>query len=189
MENAIIAKKWLAEKTGFDFLKDNDYCPTRDIFQARLDKIRVKMEAKNKIPADKLYPLIAVMGEIGNNSFDHNLGKWRDITGIYFNVDFDKRVVVLADRGQGILASLQKVNPDIKTDAEAIKIAFTQKISGRFPENRGNGLKFVAQVSRELNLDLFLQSDRASARINEKSNLEIKKENENMSGVLAIIRY
>jgi len=35
---------------------------------------------------------------------------------------------------------------NITSSDEALDLAFHKKISGRFPENRGNGLKFVRQV-------------------------------------------
>jgi len=43
--------------------------------------------------------IVAITGEIGNNSFDHNLGKWPDEPGVFFGYDIAKGTVVLADRG------------------------------------------------------------------------------------------
>ena len=48
--------------------------------------------------------------------------------------------------------------PDIKNDQEAIEIAFTKTISGRSPEQRGNGLKFVAAAVKDNNWELDLRS-------------------------------
>jgi len=87
--------------------------------------------------------LIAVLGEIGNNAYDHNLGNWRDVPGAYFAIDQDKRLFVIADRGQGIKQTIARVKPDIQNDENALRAAFTETISGRSPEQRGNGLKFV----------------------------------------------
>ncbi|MBI2340335.1 MAG: hypothetical protein HYU99_08235 [Deltaproteobacteria bacterium] len=54
--------------------------------------------------------------------------------------------IVIADRGQGILSSLKRVLPSLKDDQEALETAFEKKLSGRAPEKRGNGLKFVRGV-------------------------------------------
>src|SRR5262249_41776164 len=54
--------------------------------------------------------------------------------------------VWIADRGQGIFHSLTKVHPIIKTEQAALKAAFEAIISGRAPEQRGNGLKFVRKT-------------------------------------------
>jgi hypothetical protein len=54
--------------------------------------------------------------------------------------------MALADRGQGIFQSLARVHPGITDEEEALKAAFEKVISGRAPEQRGNGLKFVRSV-------------------------------------------
>jgi hypothetical protein len=41
---------------------------------------------------------------------------------------------------------LSAVHKNIADEQHALELAFHQKISGRFPEQRGNGLKFVRQV-------------------------------------------
>jgi hypothetical protein len=58
--------------------------------------------------------LTSVAGEIGNNSYDHNLGQWPDIPGIFFAYDLNKKQIALADRGVGILETLRKVKPELK---------------------------------------------------------------------------
>jgi len=163
------------------------FCPSRDIFQARLDHLLniLPRQLKNKNLA---FLLIAVIGEIGNNSFDHNLGNWRDINGIYFNFDLASRLIALADRGQGVLATIKKVRPKVSNDAAALKIAFTEIISGRYPEQRGNGLKFVSKIIRENNFKLRFFSGKASILINAKG-LKIKKEIKKIPGTLAIIKF
>lgn len=182
------AKKWLQLLSGDDFLSEQEHCPTRDIFQARLDKVRLTFESDPKNNLDIIYPLVAIVGEIGNNSFDHNIGNWRDVMGIYFQVNFGDKIIVIADRGQGILSSIQKVKPESKTDIEALKVAFTETISGRFPEKRGNGLKFVTKVAQDLNLDVELNSGNAKAAIQNKE-LSFENSEDITNGVLAIIKY
>ncbi|PIP51596.1 hypothetical protein COZ61_00895 [Candidatus Berkelbacteria bacterium CG_4_8_14_3_um_filter_33_6] len=186
--NTIKAKRWLNTISGENILSKQEHCPTRDIFQARLDKIRLNFESKPEINLDILYSLIAIIGEIGNNAYDHNLGKWRDMMGIYFDVDFENKTIVVADRGQGILSSIQKVKPETKNDLEALKVAFTEVISGRYPEKRGNGLKFVTKVSKDLGIQINLHSGNAVAKIENKK-LSFENSDQTINGVLAIIKY
>jgi hypothetical protein len=95
---------------------------TRDIFRARLDRLYREIMKANSSESDGAL-LTAVVGEIGNNWW-----------------------ILLADRGQGILSSLGRVDPSIQTDQAALEAAFSRILSGRYPEKRGNGLKFVKQI-------------------------------------------
>ena len=77
-----LAEKWVERKKGIEpdeFL----YCPTRNIFEARLIKMLDILSKRRHLPVDR-FLIGAVIGEIGNNSFDHNLGNWRDLPGIFF---------------------------------------------------------------------------------------------------------
>jgi len=115
---------------------------------------------------EKLYSLIVLIaGEIGDNSFAHNLGKWPDTAGIFFGYDFEKRIVVLADRGLGILETLRQVRPELPSHVAAVEVAFTEFISGRAPEKRGNGLKLVREVVIDQPFDLFYTSGDAEVRM------------------------
>jgi len=121
-------------------LEEKFYCSSKDIFQAR----HCAMERLLARKIGDVYSIISSsVGEIGNNAFDHNLGKWPDIPGLYFNYNFDTRQIVLADRGLGILKTLQYVLPGLTATKDALDIAFTEVITGRAPEKRGNGLKYV----------------------------------------------
>ena len=115
---------------------------------------------------EKLYSLIVVVaGEIGDNSFAHNLGKWPDVPGIFFGYDLQKRVIVLADRGLGILETLHRADASLSNHIAAVETAFTKFISGRAPEKRGNGLKLVREVVSTQPLNLLFMSGDAEARI------------------------
>lgn len=150
-----MAKQWSSSTAGY--LPENDaYCQTRDIFQARLEKLQSVF--KNKVSLSAISLLSAIAGEIGNNSFDHNLGNWPDIPGVFFSYDMKEDIIVLADRGQGILATLKRVRPELNNSGEALKVAFTETISGRMPEARGNGLKFVRSVIVKNNFTLSFQT-------------------------------
>ncbi len=89
--------------------------------------------------------LVAVIGELANNSFDHNLGKWKDLPGCLVGIDVlnDRFRISIADRGQGIANSLRRVKPGALNNDELLRVAFEERVSGRSPERRGNGLKFI----------------------------------------------
>jgi hypothetical protein len=120
------------------------YCQTKDVFTpGRLPRLAHDLQKIDRLGIDSSL-LISMVGEIGDNSYAHNLGNWPDTPGIFFAYDLNKRIIVLADRGRGILETLQFVRPELKSHKVALNVAFTEIISGRFPERRGNGLKSVA---------------------------------------------
>jgi len=133
------------------------YCANSSVFNARL--IKMEHDLIQKPGFEKLYSLIVlVAGEIGDNSFAHNLGKWPDIPGIFFGYNLNERKIVLADRGLGILETLCRVRPELKNHVSAVEVAFTEFVSGRAPEKRGNGLKLVREVVADNPIDLFYTS-------------------------------
>jgi len=155
------ASEWIQNGTEFP---GTFYCPTSSIFQARLTKMEHALMQKSGF--EKLYSLIVlVAGEIGDNSFAHNLGQWPDTSGIFFGYDLEKRIIVLADRGLGILETLRQVRPQLANHVEAVRVAFTEFISGRAPEKRGNGLKLVREVVIDNPIDLFYVSGDAEVRM------------------------
>ena len=104
-----VAEDWAASSEPYDPAKDF-YCQTSDIFKARHE--RMTYDASEKPALQPLFSLISsAAGEIGNNSFDHNIGNWPDIMGMFFANDLNKRLIVLADRGMGVLATLHRVRP------------------------------------------------------------------------------
>lgn len=153
-----VAGQWASKPVGY-VPQSDVYCQTRDVFAARLEKLQSVL--KDKVSMSALSLLSAVVGEIGNNSFDHNLGNWPDIPGIFFSCDVRIRTIVLADRGQGILTTLKRVKPQLHTASEALRVAFTETLSGRQPEARGNGLKFVRSVIVGNPFTLSFQTDNA----------------------------
>ena len=184
------------EKLGYDWITADSenvdvvsdyYCQTRDIFQARLNKMIDDLLRSDNIKTEKAYLISAVAGEIGNNSFDHNLGNWTDVMGIFFAYDFidNKFRIALADRGQGIFKTLKKVKPELENDSEALHTAFTERISGRAPEARGNGLKFSKESVEKENMHLVFTSGNAQAELNKE--MKIKRSDENIKGCLAIL--
>lgn len=162
-------------------------CATRDVFQARTDRLLVDLK---KIIKDEniVYLLVAVVGEIGNNSFDHNLGQWRDITGVFFSLDVAGRTVILADRGRGVMSTIKRIRPKVEDDAQALQVAFTEMVSGRAPEKRGNGLKFVKKVVEENKFYLEFYSGAAVAKIS-GNGLAIEKSSVVVPGTLTYITF
>jgi sensor histidine kinase regulating citrate/malate metabolism len=100
------------------------------------------------LPEHDLPLVISIVGEVGNNSFDHNLGQWRDDPGCWleWQVTGEWLWICIADRGQGVFRSLSQVDPTLQDDQTALLAAFEKNISGRAPEKRGNGLKFVRNI-------------------------------------------
>ena len=184
----ITGKNWALNETPA--IPPSDYyCQTRDVFDARLLRLQNDLE-KMAGRENNLSIIVSVAGEIGNNSFDHNLGVWPDIAGIFFGYDLMKRKVALADRGQGILETLRRVRPTLKNDEEALKVAFTEIVSGRAPEVRGNGLKYVKKVIAENSMSLRFQSGNAELFLEKGSDyLCLKTTSSRFHGCLAIINF
>ena len=165
------------------------YSSTSAIFQARLTKMQTAMISRDDLK-ELTSLVVAVTGEIGNNSFDHNLGNWPNIPGIFFGYDLHKKRIALADRGLGVLATLKRVKPELGTDEQALRVAFTEILSGRAPENRGNGLKFVRQVVNDNPINLIFQSGNAELEIiKNKGDLAIRRSSFNFRGCLALITF
>lgn len=165
------------------------YCSNSATFQSRLIKVQDALLREDHTK-DTFSLIVSMAGEIGNNSFDHNLGQWPDVPGIFFGYDVQKRIVVLADRGIGILETLSRVRPELQTDQAALKVAFTETVSGRAPEARGNGLKYVREVISENAINLFFQSGEAELRLTGKSTaLPITQSSERIRGCLASITF
>lgn len=160
--------------------KDTDYfCSSRDVFQARLDSF---------IQKSQKYLESALIGEVGNNTFDHN---WQysegQMRGTYFNLSFMGKYVVLADYGRGIKESLSSVIK-LSTDVEAVETGFTKQISGRTPEQRGNGLKFVAETSVNKSWSLYYQTGNGSCAICDEK-INFLQTDDFWAGCLAIFDF
>lgn len=128
-------------------LEANYVSTTRDVFQVRLDGFLTGIHQQG-VSLEQSALLAAVVGEIGNNCFDHNLGQWKNTPGCWFQWEGEKGGVQvwIADQGNGVFSTLHRVVPSLKTDQQALEIAFEKTISGRAPEKRGNGLKFVRNI-------------------------------------------
>jgi len=181
-----IAKDWVIKDSD---LPENFYCQNSAIFQSRLSKMESLMLG-NKIPEDFSSRVVSIVGEIGNNSFDHNLAQWPDVPGIFFAYDLNKKQIVLADRGQGIFKTLKRVKPEIENDEQALKVAFTEIISGRAPEERGNELKYVKFIISKNPINLFFQTGSAVLNLSaNSSDFKLSNSVDNFHGCLVLIKW
>src|SRR4030042_4451665 len=178
-----LAHDWVVSNKKFP---EEFYCQNSSVFQDRLIRMENLMIG-NEATKDIFSLIVSATGEIGDNSFAHNLGQWPDAPGIFFGCDLNKKQVVLADRGLGVLKTLKRVKPALKNHKQALWVAFTEIISGRAPESRGNGLKYVRKIISENNIDLLFQSGDAKLQISGKSpDLKITNMAENFHGCLGL---
>jgi hypothetical protein len=180
------AVEWVVNQIGFPGIF---YCQTSSIFQARL--VRMEWELMAKPGYEKLYSLIVLIaGEIGDNSFAHNLGKWPDVSGIFFGYDLQKGIIVLADRGLGVLETLRRVRPELSKHVDAVKVAFTEFVSGRSPEKRGNGLKSVREIVATQPIDLLYMSGDAEVRMQDaQKEFRVTRGTSMIRGCLAKVEF
>lgn len=180
------ASEWISSKIEFP---ERFYCQTSAIFQARL--IKMEQLLMQKPGYEKLFSLIVlVAGEIGDNSFAHNLGKWPDMAGIFFGYDLEKRIIALADRGLGVLKTLRQVRPELPNHTAAVEVAFTEFISGRAPEKRGNGLKLVREVVASNPINLFFASGDAEVRMqDQRKDFRVTRGTDMINGCLVKIEF
>lgn len=183
-----LAYKWITTKPEEVDVQSEYYCQTRDVFEARNDKIP-KLLIEKGMSEDLAYLIYSMLGELGNNSFDHNLANWPNVMGVFFAVDFDGKngIAIIADRGLGVWNTLKKAAPALNNDMEAVELAFTKKISSRVLENRGNGLKFVKNNVIEKNLLLKFYSGNAQVSLNH--NMRINHANNRIEGCLVILNF
>ncbi len=183
-----LAQEWAEAEKPF-FPEPDFYCSTSDRFKTRHERMAHEIDAHPSW--QKFGSLISsAAGEIGNNSFDHNLGNWPDVAGAFFTYDLGKRTIVLADRGVGVLATLRLIRPKLKTEEEALRVAFTEIITSRSSEHRGNGLKYVKEALTQAGAYLAFQSGDAVLEIRkEEQGFKIKKADRLIRGSLTLIQF
>lgn len=122
------------------------YCQFRDSFNARLDRF-LKMFRNFGMNEEDSYRATSIVGELGNNVFDHNSGNWpTGISGCFLtaqsypvegSIEF-----AIGDVGVGFLGSLKRAFPELTEDIDAIHKGLAG-YTGRIGEDRGNGLRLV----------------------------------------------
>lgn len=157
---------------------EENFSKTRDIFDARL------MTYNNRT---KNWLFGAVIGELGANTFDHNFSFKSDSPkGIFCDFESRKSHVFMCDFGSGLKSTLSRVIKNIDSDEKAMETAFTKPISGRAPEMRGNGLKFVISSVVENGWNLFYQSGNAICKV-DKNGYEFEKSDFYHEGCFCIL--
>jgi anti-sigma regulatory factor (Ser/Thr protein kinase) len=101
------------------------HCRYVDEFSARLGHFE-KMFKNFGLNEEDSKRALVIVGELGNNVFDHNIGSWpTNFNGaiiIAQNYPEMKRIeVVVSDAGVGFLGSLKNAFPDLNQDIEAIQ--------------------------------------------------------------------
>lgn len=183
-----LAKEWVNAENSYT-PESEFYCETSDRFKTRLERMAHVLDADRSVQHFSSF-ITSAAGEIGNNSFDHNLGNWPDVIGIFFSYDLGKRVIVLADRGVGVLKTLHRVRPDLQTHSDALLVAFTEFVTGRAPEHRGNGLKYVIKALTQAGADFYFQSGDAVLELRKgQADFVIKKIDTRIQGCLVRISF
>ncbi len=124
------------------------HCFYRDDFNARLGRF-LSMFRNFGLNEDDSSKATALVGELGNNVFDHNSGSWPTtvvgcIIAAQHYPDLRKIEVTVGDPGVGFLGSLKAAFPALQNDIEAIKKGLAGN-TGRIGEVRGNGLRLIQQ--------------------------------------------
>lgn len=128
------------------------HCSYRDEFNARLGRF-IEIFKDFCLTESDAQRATALVGELGNNVFDHNLGNWpTNISGCIIAAQHypeQKKIeVVIGDPGVGFLGSLKTAFPNLANDIDAIKLGLAGN-TGRIGEIRGNGLKLTQQWTIE----------------------------------------
>lgn len=180
---------WAKSATPPD-LPSEYYCERSDRFTSRVARMGLELQHTGGFSEDVASLLTLMAGEIGDNAFAHNVGNWPDAPGVFYAYDLSKRVIVLADRGRGVKATLLKVRPNLTNDIEALHVAFTEIVSGRSPEKRGNGLKVVRQVAETKDIGLLFRSGLGRVAISLKPGpMRITMADEHIRGTYAVILF
>ncbi len=123
------------------------HCEFRDALEAQLSsKIRRMFRHFGLNELDEARAT-ALVGELGNNVFDHNDGQWpSSIRGAIILAQHNPKKhrieIVVADPGIGFSGSLRAADKTIPSDVEAIKLGMSG-VTGRVGETRGNGLRVI----------------------------------------------
>ncbi|MBU0569258.1 hypothetical protein KKB40_00560 [Patescibacteria group bacterium] len=152
------------------------YCKYRDEFNANLENF-IRMFANFGLCKSDTYRATALVGELGNNVFDHNSGNWpTDIGGcIIAGQNYPKKKLIeiaVGDPGIGFKQSLEVAFPNLSSDIAAIKKGLAG-FTGRIGEKRGNGLKLIQEwVLKNFSGNVIIQSGKGLVIVNQKGTVE-----------------
>lgn len=124
----------------------------RDEFEGKLIDV-IGFLTSHGLDSEDAYRITAIVGELGNNAFDHNLGRWpTDFVGCLAAIrrlPKEKNLeIVVTDLGAGFQASLANIDHPPHSETDAIELAISG-VTGRVGEKRGNGLRTILTWMRE----------------------------------------
>lgn len=162
----------------------------RDEFDAKLPKIINFLSERGFRQAD-VYRITAMIGELGNNTFDHNLGKWpTEFIGCMIALRWQKEgsllEIIVDDLGIGFLESLKMHAPAPTSEIEAIMLALSG-VTGRVGEKRGNGLRSVIAWMKQY-YDGILYIHSGSGAVEITKNKKMASDQERIAGVRVYLR-
>ena len=124
------------------------------------------------------------LGEIVDNAFLHNLGKWPldiNIRSVLLAQNFpNKRELCFSycDFGVGFKNTLLHNYPYLKNNFEAIKLALEKNVTSRSPQRGGNGLTYLQQnIFNGFQGELLLRSGEALVTVSQKDNIVLSDNN------------
>ena len=166
------------------------YYPIESSLTGKIIMERAMLEGL--ISDDGISVIINTAMELAGNVFYHNQGQWPDIEGAFYVLDRVKRIIIIADRGVGLLKNLRLVRKDLTSHADALKLAFTEQISSRgLDGHRGYGLKFIRKVVVMGYLKRLVYQTgnaRLEIRANDK-NLYVDEVDSSVQGCLAVLEF
>ena len=155
-----------AQKNSIEDVSSVHLYKKKDSFYTYANKDMIATAlADSKIGEDEIDTIIALLGEVIDNAFSHNLGKWDPIIGpvviflMQHNQQEGKLHFSVCDFGIGFLGTLKHNYPDLKTEGEAILRALSPEVTGRDPQRGGNGLNFLREnVFNGFKGELYIRS-------------------------------
>lgn len=141
----ILQRRQISESENLN-IQAIKHCYFRDEIDVVINKL-INVFKNFSLNIDDSIRTAHLIGEVGNNVFDHNSLVWpTDISGCFIiiqNYPKTKKVeVVVSDPGIGFFGSLRNAYPELETSLEAIKKGLTG-FTGRVGEERGNGLRLI----------------------------------------------
>lgn len=144
----------------------------QDEFNAKLENF-LRMFTDYGFSVSNAHRATALVGELGNNVFDHNSGNWpTDISGcIIASQNYPERELIkiaVGDPGIGFKQSLKAAFPNLPNDMAAIKKGLAG-FTGRVGEDRGNGLKLIQEWTlNNFSGNVIIQSGKGFVEVKQK---------------------
>lgn len=159
------------QKLNDDFSNEINIFSNKNEFYASWEKILKKLW-QIWLSDDTSYLLFSSLGEIIDNSFFHNLGRWTTkfwpkCFFYYHNNEQDKKLsFVISDLWVWIKGTLKNNFPNLKTEKDAINMALKPWITWRYEKKWWNWLVFLQKnIFNWFRWELFIRSNNFIAQI------------------------